>query len=218
MLIGVLAVTTLFAKDHPAPAGVAPAEALKLLQDGNGRFVAGKVTQCAQPPSKRAELASGQHPHTIVLTCSDSRVPPELVFDQGLGELFTVRVAGNVLESSTRATIEYAIEHLGARLILVMGHDSCGAVKAALDTPPKETAGSPDLDRLVAIIRSHLKPGDRTVASADPTNEKPARENVDGVSLELLTQSKIVKAAVDSGRVKLSKGIYHLGTGKVEVW
>lgn len=196
-------------------AGLAPAAALKNLEEGNARFRSGAATHCTRP-NKLAELAVAQHPHTIVLSCSDSRVPPELVFDQGLGDIFTVRVAGNIAEASELASIEYAVETLGARLILVLGHESCGAVKAALSTPVGTSAGSPDLDRLIASISAHLKPGGRSPASKDTALRQPVRENVDGVAADLVAHSKIVKAKVDAGDVKIAKGIYSLETGSVE--
>ncbi len=117
--------------DQPA---VAPAEAISKLKEGNGRYTSGNLQHPAQTTERRTELAKSQHPFAVILSCSDSRVPPEIVFDQGLGDLFVVRVAGNVIDDESLGSIEYAVDHLGVRLILVLGHQSCGAVKAAKET------------------------------------------------------------------------------------
>ncbi|MBI3552073.1 MAG: carbonic anhydrase [Elusimicrobia bacterium] len=193
---------------------IKPAEALKLLEDGNKRFAASAPEQCREPEKARAALAAGQHPHTIVLACSDSRVPPELIFDQGLGRLFTVRVAGEVPDASSVASIEYAVEHLGAGLILVLGHDQCGAVKAALAPRPKNGDGSADLDFLVGAIRRHLAPED----AADKTLAVPVRRNVDAVASELSARSKIVKDGLAAGTLRIARAIYHLDSGRVDFW
>ncbi|MGZ3699559.1 MAG: carbonic anhydrase, partial [Bdellovibrionota bacterium] len=137
------------AKSTEISAKPTPQALLKELQAGNGRFASSHV-------ATRKTLALGQSPGTIVLSCSDSRVPPELVFDQGLGRLFTVRVAGNVLTPETVASIEYAVSHLGSRLLVVLGHESCGAVDAALKTPAGGDAGSPDLNQLIREIQHNL--------------------------------------------------------------
>src|SRR5205085_10520354 len=103
-----------------------------LLKEGNGRFAAGKLAVKDVGAQRRATLAKGQHPFAVVLACADSRVPPELVFDQGLGELFVLRVAGNLADPFVLGSIEYAVEHLHTPLIVVLGHENCGAVAAAL--------------------------------------------------------------------------------------
>src|SRR2546421_4904043 len=110
-----------------------PAAALKLLKQGNERFTQGKLAARDIGASRRAALAKGQHPFAVVLTCADSRVAPELVFDQGLGDIFVLRVAGNIADRSVIGSIEYAVEHLHTPLIVVLGHESCGAVQAALE-------------------------------------------------------------------------------------
>ncbi|MGI9428670.1 MAG: carbonic anhydrase, partial [Bythopirellula sp.] len=114
-------------------AGVSSASALSRLKAGNKRYVADKMKRDMQDPARRSDLTSGQSPFAIVLSCADSRVVPELIFDQGLGELFVVRVAGNVANTSSIASIEYAAANLGSKLIVVLGHESCGAVTAAME-------------------------------------------------------------------------------------
>src|SRR5437762_9840331 len=117
--------------DQPA---VAPPEAISKLKEGNGRYTSGNLQHPGQTTERRAELAKSQHPFAIIVSCSDSRVPPEIVFDQGLGDLFVLRVAGHVIDNHSLGSIEYALDHLGVRLIVVLGHQNCGAVQAAKET------------------------------------------------------------------------------------
>src|SRR5438552_18099724 len=119
---------------HAEQPAVASAEAISRLKEGNGRYTSGTTQHPGQTAERRTELANTQHPFATIVSCSDSRVPPEIVFDQGLGDLFIVRVAGNVINDEGLGSIEYSVDHLGTRLILVLGHQSCGAVKAARET------------------------------------------------------------------------------------
>lgn len=206
------------AAHHEPPAGMNADQALGELKAGNQRFIEGKLKSDKADAHRRKTLAEGQKPNAIILSCSDSRVPPELVFDQGLGEIFTVRVAGNVLGAATVASIEYAVEHLGTRLIVVLGHESCGAVKAALTTPPGKSAGSADLDVLVSSIQPALSDVSRSIASEDKTLRRPVRANVEAVAKRLVTRSSIIRKSVESGEVKIVPGIYSLESGMVEFW
>src|SRR5436190_651799 len=130
-------VAIVFAADHPV-ASVSADAALTKLKEGNARFVGSKVSQGKPTAVRRAETAQAQHPFAIILGCADSRTAPEIVFDQTIGDLFVVRNAGNLVDDHALGSIEYAVEHLGARLIVVLGHERCGAVSAALagDTAP----------------------------------------------------------------------------------
>lgn len=202
---------------HEAPAGISASKAFTEMKAGNKRFVSGEARHPAQDAETRKKLAGGQTPHTIVLSCSDSRVPPELVFDQGLGQIFTVRVAGNYLDPATVASIEYAVDHLGSKLIVVMGHESCGAVKAALSTPPGKSAGSKDLDQLVSAIRPNLGKY-RTIATEDKTVRAPVKANVEAVAQDLMIRSKIVRRHVEHDGLVIVPAIYGLGDGTVEFW
>ena len=193
-----------------------PASIRAVLTLGNDRFVNGVAVHPRQEKKRRNEIASAQHPHTAVLSCSDSRVPPEEVFDQGLGDLFVVRTAGEVADFSAIASLEYAVEHTGVKALLIMGHTSCGAVKATLSTPKGTSAGSKDLDQLVNSIRPHLKGFE--LASAGVDLENASRAQVDGVASDLLTRSKIIREAVDKKELQLLVGIYRLNTGRVEFW
>ncbi|MEK7690527.1 MAG: carbonic anhydrase [Bdellovibrionota bacterium] len=197
-------------------------QALGWLKEGNARYVSGKTKGPARDLATRQELAKGQHPYAIVLSCSDSRVPPELIFDQGFGQLFVVRVAGNVVGAATVASIEYAAEHLGSKLLVVMGHESCGAVKAAMDTPPTKSAGSMDLDTLVSAIRPNIESYRKLASSStDPeakTLRTPVKMNVNGVAARLLKRSKILRHLVHTGKLKVVGGVYGLASGEVEFW
>lgn len=226
-----LGIPAVSASDHAAAShttahaarGLAFAEAYSELQKGNARFVAGKSLHRKQDPTRRKELAAGQKPHAVILSCSDSRVPPELVFDQGLGEVFPIRVAGNILGAAQVASIEYAVEHLGSNLIVVMGHESCGAVKAALGTKRGETTGSIDLDSLISSVQGNLSYGpnaeaNRMVAAEDKKLRAPVMANVDAVASSLANRSKILKKYIGEGQVKIIKGVYSLESGKVDFW
>jgi carbonic anhydrase len=201
---------------HEETFGVAPSEALRMLKEGNLRFVRGKVRKAqdgAAAPDRR-RLAKGQSPKAIVVSCSDSRVPPEFVFDQRLGEIFVVRSAGESLDSSVLASIEYAASHLGTRLILVMGHDRCGAVQAALDTKPGVSTGSPHIDALVADIQPRIADRMRSPASTAIALESQA--NARGVARDLMQRSQILKKRVEEGKLEIRSALYHLETGTVD--
>jgi carbonic anhydrase len=207
------------ASDHePAVDSVSPKQAYHQIVDGNKRFMTDQPKHEGQGEQSRKDLASGQKPHTIVLSCSDSRVPPELIFDQGLGQLFTVRVAGNVLDPATVASIEYAVEHLGSKLIVVMGHESCGAVKAAINTPVGQSAGSKDLDTLVAAIRPNLNGEHRSPAGEEKMLRGPVKSNVEAVTQDLMVRSKIVRTHVQNDGLVIIPAIYSLESGFVSFW
>ena len=184
------------------------------LKSGNQRFVLGKVRTDGQSQSDIQRLSQGQSPRAIILSCSDSRVPPELVFDQKLGEVFTVRSAGESLSGPAIGSIEFAIAKLGSKLIVVMGHTSCGAVKAAVETPDGTSAGSESLDQLVNDIKPRIRFASKSGKhSAELTEESWA--NARGVAKDLMARSKIISAAVEAGKVKVVVGLYHLSDGKV---
>jgi carbonic anhydrase len=215
LILTVLMAFNVQASDHAAaPAGVEPDKALQWLKNGNIRYLKGSVRKDGQGKKDRELNAKGQHPHAIVVSCSDSRVPPELIFDQKIGEIFVTRTAGESLDTSVLASVEYAVEHLGPRLIVVMGHESCGAVKAALDTYDTKKAGSPNLDRLVADLHPHLSREQAGKRSEGLLVE--GRANASGVARDLISRSPIIKAAVESGKVKIVTSLYRLGSGEVE--
>ena len=178
------------------------------LASGNRRFVNGK-SEPRNFVTRRQELAKTQTPRVAVLSCSDSRVPPELVFDQGLGDLFVVRSAGESDDPLAVGSLEYAVEHLGTVVIVVMGHQSCGAVKAACSG---EKAGSPNLEAVVSPIATSCAKVDK---SKPDTFDLAARDHVHTVAQELLAKSAILKEAADQGKLTIVEAYYSLDTGEV---
>lgn len=191
-----------------------PEKSLSLLQIGNKRYISTNTRRDGQGNVARKSLVENQKPYAIVLSCSDSRVPPEIVFDQKLGEIFVIRTAGQTLDFGAIASIEYGLMHLGSNLIVVMGHESCGAVKAALATLKGEDAGSVWLNKLVADLHPNLKRFSELSQTDGVVVESWA--NVEGVSKTLLERSEIVRKLVESGEVRIEKALYHLGSGQVE--
>ncbi len=201
-------------KHHKAPVGVSAEKALGWLKNGNKRFLKKGWRKDGASKADITRLAKGQSPHTIVLSCSDSRVPPEIVFDQKLGEIFVVRTAGEVLEPGSIASIEYAVAHLGTNLILVMGHTSCGAVGAALDTLNGADAGSSNLNTLVDLIHPYLQKFQGKKRSSDLSPESWA--NTKGAADYLVSKSMIVRDKVNSGELQIQTALYNLKTGAVD--
>lgn len=198
------------------PKSVAAAEqSLSWLKNGNKRFVKSRLRKDGQSMKDVRRLATEQRPHAIILACSDSRVPPEIVFDQKLGEVFVVRTAGQSLDSNVIGSIEYAMAHFHSKLILVMGHNSCGAVNAAIRTINGEDAGSPALNRMVADLHSRLK----LLSTQGPPSAHGTAEafaNARGVAADLMVRSAMIKAAVDQGELSIRSALYHVDTGVVE--
>jgi len=178
------------------------------LKAGNDHHVSKQYRRPNQSGARQRELATGQHPHAAILTCADSRVPPEIIFDQGLGDLFDVRVAGNVAADAEIASLEYAAEHLDVPLIVVMGHQKCGAVSAAAEagTPPGKLPTLVDLIKPAVTAAAKL-PGDRI--------ENAVRINVENTVLQLRTQKPILEGLCAKGQLRVVGAVYSLDTGKV---
>ena len=158
------------ATGHPEASSVAPDAALAKLTEGNKRFADSKVSTGKPTAARRAETAQTQHPFAIIVGCADSRTSPEIVFDQNLGDLFVVRTAGNLVDDYALGTIEYGVEHLGARLVVVLGHQRCGAVKAALEgesAPGHINALVRDIQPAVKAVKN--KQGDALANAAHET-------------------------------------------------
>src|SRR6266516_1493456 len=194
---------------HPEQPTVAPAEAIAKLKEGNARYTSGNLQHPGQTTERRAELTKSQHPFAIILSCSDSRVPPEIVFDQGLGDLFIVRVAGNVLNDEGLGSIEYGVEILGARFIVVLGHQSCGAVDAAMKTVAAKGNAPGHIQSLVTAIKPVVDSTPK--GDLDTTIKANVKHVVDALRLS----TPILKARVDSGDVQVIGGYYGLDTGVV---
>ena len=203
------------AATHGAPGPrLTPDEALARLLEGNRRFVANKVFHPNESPAARAKLANNQNPFAIILGCADSRVPPEVVFDFGLGDLFVVRVAGNIVEDAGVGSMEYAVEHLGTPLIVVLGHERCGAVKAAIGAVD---AGDEGPGRIAELVRK-LKPAvDAAKATPGDRAENTMRENVRRMVKELAGLEPILKEKVEEGKLKVVGARYDLDSGVVEL-
>ncbi|MEW6163255.1 MAG: carbonic anhydrase [Nitrospirota bacterium] len=195
-------------------AGSAGDEALQKLMDGNKRFVSGNLAQKDLGDAKRKELAKGQKPFAIVVTCSDSRVPPELLFDQGLGDIFVIRVAGNVVDPIALGSIEYAAEHLNSPLLFLLGHEKCGAVKATI-----ETKGKPEgnIGAIVKKIIPATEKAKKKGGTQDEILETAIKENVKNVYKDIMNKSTIIKHLAQEDKLKIVAGEYSLTTGKVEM-
>lgn len=177
------------------------------LKDGNDRFVADKLDGKLQDSSRRNDLTGGQQPYAIILSCADSRVVPELAFDTGLGELFVVRVAGNIANSSSIASMEYAVAHCGSQVIVVLGHQACGAVTAAVN-------GGDNGYNLNHLL-SHITPA--IAASGEGASiTDVVKKNAEMTANELLTRSSIISNAVSNGTVEIVPAYYNLDSGKVD--
>ena len=178
------------------------------LAAGNRRYISGK-TDAKDLMAQRKALTKSQHPPVAVLSCSDSRVPPELVFDKGLGDLFVVRSAGEIADAVARGSLEYAVEHLGSTVILVMGHQSCGAVTAAC------TAGKSESANLDAVLEP-IVPSCKKVNPKNPASMDDAiRDHVHAVAQEIVGKSEIIRKAVDEGKLTIVEAYYSLDTGEV---
>jgi carbonic anhydrase len=178
------------------------------LAAGNHRFASG-TPESRNAVARRKQLTSTQHPRAVVLSCSDSRVPPEAVFDQGLGDLFVIRSAGQSADPLSVGSIEYAVEHLGAKEIVVMGHQHCGAVTAACSGEKPESA---NLLAVVAPITASCAKADRS--KADPIDD-PIKDHVHSVAMELLAKSALLTHAVAAHQLTIVEAYYSLDTGVV---
>lgn len=193
-----------------------PQQALDRLRDGNRRFVAGEGSALRD---WRPNLADGQRPFAIILGCADSRAPAEYVFDQGLGDLFVIRVAGNIVAPSLVGSVEYAVGNLGTRLVVVMGHTNCGAVAATVST--LEHGGqpeSPHIQAIVDFISPHVRElfdGKDDRGSHDERIEQSERLNAIASAKELRDSSEYLQGLVKEGRIMIVPAIYELGTGRV---
>lgn len=208
--IGVLALVVGVVSTQAGQDQVAPLERLKA---GNSKFVANPAVTPPVDAEKRLAQTKGQTPFAIVLSCADSRVPPEMIFNAGLGELFVVRTAGQVTDKAVLASIEYGAEHLHAPLLVVMGHESCGAVKAAMDAKPGAASMGPNLDALVSAIKPAFQ---RMSTPADAEHVRDAvLANVEEGINQILAGSAILKRLVQAGKLQVIGAYYEFESGRV---
>lgn len=192
------------------PAGPTPDEALQRLVAGNERYVAGAPSHPHQSTERRAELTKGQAPFAIILTCSDSRVAPELYFDQGLGDLFVIRNAGNVLDDHVLGSMEYAVEHLHAPLIVVVGHGKCGAVSAAV-------AGGEVPGHIRSVVNSLEPAVARAKGQAGDKIDNTVRANATVMTEIVRRVEPILGEAVKAGKLRVVAAHYDLASGRIEI-
>lgn len=194
--------------------GSNPISAWKSLREGNERFVSGNVLHPSQGIADRARLASGQHPKAILFGCGDSRVAGELIFDQGLGDMFVVRTAGHVIDSSVLGSIEYGVHVLDVPLIVVLGHDSCGAVKATLDALDGGEVPGGFIRSVVERVTPSILVGRREGLSG--VDEMEARHVVETSRL-LMQRSMIISSKVATGELAIASVTYKLAEGKIQL-
>jgi carbonic anhydrase len=189
-------------------AGVSADDALSRLMAGNERYVRFKQQHPDESSGRRKELETGQHPFAVVLGCADSRVSPELLFDQGLGDLFVIRVAGNIVDDAVLGSIEYAVEHLGTKLIVVLGHEKCGAVSAAVE-------GGEALGHLKALVAA-IKPSVEATAGAPGDKiHNCVIANARRVAQQIRESQPMLKEYVERKSLKVVAADYALDSGKV---
>lgn len=185
-------------------------KALQKLIEGNKRFSSGEMVCPDLSPERRAVLVKGQSPFAVIVSCSDSRVPPELIFNQGMGDLFVIRTAGNIVDPITLGSLEYAVDHLHSPLVVVLGHDKCGAVKAAVDGG--EAHGS--IGAIVAKITPAVQVAKASGKTGAELVEKTADENIKITIMEIKT-SPLVKHLIAEGKLSVIGAKYDLASGVV---
>ena len=199
--------------DKSRQAAVTPDQALKMLKDGNDRFVAGTTINCDLRAQVKA-TAEGQAPFAAVLGCIDSRVPPELVFDQRLGDIFAARIAGNFVNTDIIGSLEFATKLAGAKLIVVLGHSECGAIKGAVDDAK--------LGNLTAML-ANIRPAVLKVKGVDGAQDSKNKKLVQAVSDQnardaaamLSARSDVLRGLVGEGKLKIVAAMHDIGTGRI---
>ncbi|MFH0927982.1 MAG: carbonic anhydrase [bacterium] len=187
-----------------------PNSALERLLEGNARLVSNQSQHCNQSEEIRRSLMGGQKPFAAILCCSDSRVPPELIFDQGFGDLFVIRVAGNVLSKVNLCSLEYAVGHLGVNLIMILGHQNCGAIKASMEnTEPIEN------NELLLALEPAVQEAKK--AGSDDLWDRAVRANLAHIEKLMLAGDHHIKSQIDSGQCRIVSAYYHLDSGRVDV-
>ena len=197
---------------------ISAAEAIEQLRAGNSRFVlGGQLLESFANPARRSELTAGQEPFAVILGCSDSRVPVEIIFDFSLGHLFVIRVAGNIVAPSQIGSIEFAAEHFGTRLVVVLGHDDCGAVSTTIDELKRPTESrSPNLSSIVDRIRPAVEPLMKTKTENVELLDEAVRANIRASVDHLRHGSEILETLIRDDGLLIVGAEYSLKTGAVD--
>lgn len=194
-------------------------ESLQILKDGNKRFLSGISTHERQDLERMKDLTKGQNPKCIIVSCSDSRVPPEIVFDQGLGDIFSIRTAGNVMSDYEEGSIEYAVEHLHTPLVIVMGHLGCGAIQALLDHADDlndDLAKSTDhVSKIIEKLKSEEEEQEVLKTAGKNSNLAVVANVMNGVK-QLRKSDPVLKEAYHKGEINIVGAVYHIESGEVE--
>jgi carbonic anhydrase len=199
----------------PSP-GITPDTALQLLKEGNARFVSDRIEHPHSGIMRRFEVAGGQHPFAAVVTCSDSRVPPEIIFDQGIGDLFVVRIAGNILEPAGLGSLVYAVRHLDCRLIMVMGHESCGAVKTSLASDAELIREPVTVIRIAEMIRENIPDTLSRRSKIVDIITAAVKENTGTVAKQIESEP-FLEQKIAEGTIAVKGAYYSFATGMVSL-
>jgi carbonic anhydrase len=190
--------------------GMTPDEALQRLVEGNKRYAAGNFIHPDQDPARRIELAEGQHPFAVIFGCSDSRVPPEIIFDQGLGDLYVIRVAGHIPDENVLGSIEHAVENMGVRLVMVLGHKNCGAVTAAVQ-------GSDAAGHIGSLIKAIRPAVEKVKRQPTALLENAIRANVQMAVAQIRVSQPFLANKVMGNALKVVGAYYDLSSGAVSI-
>ncbi len=182
---------------------------LQVLSEGNSRYVSSKPTHPNQDANRIKEVSKGQHPIAVIVGCSDSRIPPEIIFDQGLGDLFVIRVAGNILDDIGMGSIEYAVDHLGVTVVVVLGHGKCGAVGATVQ-------GGEAHGHIGSIVRAITPALEKAKNLEGDLTDNTIRANVKLVVEQIASSKPILLPMVDGGKVKILGAYYDIESGRVD--
>jgi len=212
LTIALIASAIIMASASEEESSITSELALQQLMEGNLRYAEGNASHPHQSLERRAELISGQQPFAVILGCSDSRIPPELIFDQGLGDVFVIRTAGEVVDNASLASIEYAVDHLGVPLVMVLGHDSCGAVTAAVQGGEAEG----HLGSLMDFIRPAVEQAREAGEGSDLLNGS-IDNNVFNIVEALKSSQPVLSEKVEAGELMILGARYRLDSGLVEI-
>ena len=193
---------------------ITPDKALQLLIEGNKRFVEGKPTHPNTDVSRRNEVTGGQSPFAVILTCADSRVPPEIIFDQGIGDLFIIRVAGNVNTSVVRGSIVLAVKHLGCPLVVIMGHRSCSAVSMCFEKNEIIINEPPSIKKLIETLRCNIPLALEMEGSIENKITAAITENTKNVA-DNISEEQTIVSRIAEGKTVVKPALYSLEKGDV---